>query len=164
MASAHRFVYHEEEIGENDLMAWIDASTDVYWHGPTYAGDGHWIFPYNGGEYLYETDNTPLKTVSGIRIYYSFTKPLYAPNNFQFETNYARVSPLVHYGLASGTTMQEWTFDPDIDERVIKIIVPWGFGDYYASTAIITKIELRTSLSPDAVWKDYQNTRESYIE
>jgi len=162
-------------------MAWIDASTDVYWYGPTYAGGGHWIFPSNGGDYLYETYNTPLKqqydeytyaytgenvTVSGIRIYYSFTKiePWDAPNNFQFETNYARVSPLVPYGLASGTTMQEWTFDPDIDERVTKIIVPWGFGDTYASTAIITKIELRTSISPDPVWRDYRNTRESYQE
>ena len=165
------------------MAIWIDASTDEYWQylnpytseysSYGYLGGGHWAFEVDGIGTLDESPTSPVSpvygdvvTVSGIRVYYSFTKiePYDTPTNFQFETNYARVSPLVPYGLASGETFQEWTFDPDIDERITKIIVPCGFSDDYASTAIITKIELRTSLSPDSVWKDYRNARESYIE
>lgn len=170
------------------MATWIDASTNVYWYDssrysfyPTYIGGGHWTFPGNGGQDFYENSRSPLRrqpipytylytgenvTVSGIRLYYSFALEgeWPNPNNFQFQTNYARLSTLVTNGMVSGSTMQEWTFDPDIDERITRIIVPWGFGDTYASTAIITKIELRTSIAPDAVWQDYRNTRERISE
>lgn len=174
------------------MATWIDASTDVYWQwfnayigeyvSEGYLGSGHWAFDGNGIDSLEEPPTSPLKqqydeytyaysgeniTVSGIRLYYSFELDAEwgsQPNNFQFETNYARVSTLIPNGLVSGTTVQEWTFDPDIDERIDKIIIPFGFSDNYAITAIITKIELLTNLSPDPLWRDYRNTRERISE
>jgi len=162
-------------------MAWIDASSNVYWTGATYMGGGLWTFPNNGGNDLYEQSPSPFEaqydeytytytgenvTVSGIRIYYTFELAEGWPNpdKFKFETNYARISPGVDCAgdLVAGSTVQEWLYDPDIDERIVLIYVPWGFGDNYATTAIITKIEVRTSIETER-WMDYVGSVESTI-
>lgn len=164
------------------MATWIDASTDAYWYSfdsaISYLGDGDWECVGNGGWAIIEKYDSPLKsqydeytyiytgenvTVSGIRIYYSFAKIEYwdFPNNFTFSTNYARESTLIPNGLLEGNQIQEWVFEPDIDERITQILFPFGFGSNYASTAIVTKIELRTSITPDNLWRDYRNTKES---
>ncbi len=171
-------------------MAWINASTSEYWgeynyydgnyYHNGYLGNGHWEWDNTGIDKLSEMPDSPIKpvyneynytysfknkTVSGIRIHYSFsrdTEGSYDPpeSRFQFETNFSRMSPYINDPMVNGSFIQEWTFDPEVEERITKIIIPWGFSGYYSDTAIITKIELFVIDDSVNQWTSFVGTTE----